>query len=265
MCLIAPFQGAFVSSGSAARLHICLNPLAARIPVIEHREILMQVKITFAAALPAAAVIASLVSVLGSAASPAHAQVAALDFATPGEHTQGSYVLGWFFQTNAPISVSALGYYSDANGMANSHDVGIYDLLNSTFVATTTVLPSDPLIGKFRFHNLAAPIDLVQGRQYAIVGVTYHDHYNSNATGITTDPSLSYQGGAWNSTTAAASSLLAPNQTFNGTNYWPTPNFLIGGSGAPSVAAPEPGTLGLLALGLLRGVRAMMRRKHRRA
>src|SRR5205814_8231350 len=81
------------------------------------------------------------------------AEEEALDFTSLGggfDYTQGSYSLGWRFTANTNAEVTALGFYDDQkNGLTGNHPVGIYDVQTRQLVASTTVLPSDPLTGFF--------------------------------------------------------------------------------------------------------------------
>jgi hypothetical protein len=157
------------------------------------------------------------------------AQTPALSFNgyTPAwEYTQSSYVIGWYFQPTAPISVSALGWYNDRNGLSSDHPVGIYDIQSGQYVATTVVRTTDPLTGVFRYRDLAVPVTLTSGRQYAIVGVSYRDHYLSFAQihNLVLASSILYLGGAIDYA-GNATQLGPPVQYFSGAPYWPATNF----------------------------------------
>src|SRR5689334_23001463 len=93
------------------------------------------------------------------------------------DYYQGaSYCTGFRFHTN--VTVTALGFYDDKkDGITGNHDVGIYDVVTHELLATTTVVPSDPLTGFFRYHPLPAPVTLPADRDYFAQGVTLTDHY----------------------------------------------------------------------------------------
>src|SRR5450755_2722444 len=69
----------------------------------------------------------------------------------------GPFTLGWEFTVSQSITVTALGAFDDSqDGLAESHDVGIWDsvgnLLGSTTVAAGTV---DPLVNQFRYSSVS--------------------------------------------------------------------------------------------------------------
>ena len=130
------------------------------------------------------------------AAGRLHAQTPALDFSSLGtcfDYSQGTYSLGWSFSTTQNVSVSALGFYDDLkNGLSASHDVGIYNASNCALLAATTVTPSDPLTGFFRYHNIA-PVTLPAGGQYLIAAVTGTEKYAVSVTSLTVHPSVTFR------------------------------------------------------------------------
>ncbi len=74
--------------------------------------------------------------------------------------------LGWYFVANATIQVTSLGFYDDLkNGLTESHPVAIYDKDTQAMLGSTTVSPSDPLDGYFRYTSLAPPVALTPGRR----------------------------------------------------------------------------------------------------
>jgi hypothetical protein len=179
------------------------------------------------------------------------AQSPALSFNgyTPSwEYTQDSYLIGWYFQVNTPTTVSALGWYNDSNGLSSDHPVGIYDIQAGAFIASTTVRTSDPLTGVFRYRDLASPVTLTAGKSYAIVGVSYEDHYISFAqhNNIVTASAITYLGGAIDYS-GNATQLHAPVEYYPGGSYWPATNFKIGASATPGTItsiSPETARVG---------------------
>jgi hypothetical protein len=78
-------------------------------------------------------------------------------------------MIGWTFTANADVTVTRMGYFDvNGNGLAESHEVGIWDLggalLGSVFVST-----SDPLTDGFRYA-LSPAISLIAGQSYVIGG-----------------------------------------------------------------------------------------------
>lgn len=177
------------------------------------------------------------------------AQTPALSFNgyTPNwEYTQDSYCIGWYFQTTSPISVNALGWYNDSNGLSHSHPVGIYDIQAGQYVASTTVRPSDPLTGVFRYRDLSRTLILPAGRRYAIVGVSFEDHYLSFAqpNNIVTLPNITFLGGAIDYT-GGATQLIPPIQYYPDISAWPATNFKVGTVPSTSLASMTPETAAL--------------------
>ena len=175
------------------------------------------------------------------------AQMPALSFNgyTPSwEYTQSSYCIGWYFQTTSPVSVSALGWYNDSNGLSSDHPVGIYDIAAGQYVASTTVRTTDPLTGVFRYRDLAAPVILPAGRRYAMLGVSFRDHYISFAqpNNIVTVPNVTYLGGAIDYR-GNATQLIAPVEFYPGRSYWPATNFKISAVPAGSITSITPSSV----------------------
>jgi uncharacterized delta-60 repeat protein len=121
----------------------------------------------------------------------------ALDFASLGsgfDYTQGSYTLGWRFTAKTNAKVTALGFYDDKkNGLTQSHPVGIYDVQTRQLLASTTVLPSDPLTGFFRYHSIS-PVTLVAGRDYYVMALTWSEHYAVGVTTLIVSPQITFVG-----------------------------------------------------------------------
>jgi hypothetical protein len=120
-------------------------------------------------------------------------QTAPLQFGAP------QYNLGFAFTVNAPVTVTALGYFDyQRDGFATPHNVGIYNasgtLLTQALLNAGTV---NPLIGNFRYTDIA-PITLAVGT-YTLSATTYGPAdpwaYGSagtgGITGFTVDPHIS--------------------------------------------------------------------------
>ncbi|MEP7072377.1 MAG: DUF4082 domain-containing protein [Verrucomicrobiota bacterium] len=121
----------------------------------------------------------------------------ALDFAALGsgfDYTQGSYSLGFRFTANDNSRVTALGFYDDQkNGLTQAHPVGIYDVITRQLVASTTVLPSDPITGFFRYHAIT-PVTLTAGRDYFAMALSLTEHYAVSVTTLLVSPHITFVG-----------------------------------------------------------------------
>lgn len=205
---------------------------------------------------------------LGLAAGSAMATPAITSFNTGavfGGFSPTVATVGWQFTVDANagggtgITVDALGWWDETPGtpLAVSHQVGIWDL-GGTLLATTTVLPTDTLIGDFRYSSIA---DLVldAGSSYLIGGYDLSgdgDRYTSGVGALVLDSLISFNGAARNTTLAfsAPSTISASSGGRFGPNFDFTEN-----SPAPA-GLPEPGTLAITmtALGVL-GARRLRR------
>jgi hypothetical protein len=125
-------------------------------------------------------------------------EVPALDIISLGtgfDYTQGRYSLGWRFTANQDLIVTQIGFYDDLkNGLVESHDVGIFDVATKALMASTTVVPTDPLTGFFRYHPLAAPVTLPGGHDYYCMAVTKSEHYAVAATNLAVDGAITFRG-----------------------------------------------------------------------
>ena len=149
------------------------------------------------------------------------------------DYTQGTYSLGWSFMANKDLNITALGFYDDLkDGITGNHDVGIYDMATQTLLVQTTVVPSDPLTGFFRYHTLATPFVLPGGKTYVIQAVTLTDHY-ALLPNTVVDPAITFMGfAAYGSSGSPQSTTLhypdGTNPTYVGDFG---PSFLISNGG----------------------------------
>lgn len=165
---------------------------------------------------------------------------------------------GFRFQPTAAIQVTSLGYYDrNQDGLTLNHQVGIYDFLTQTLLASTTVGAGSTLDGLFRY-NAITPLTLNAGQSYMVVGFhpgsTTQDLAASNPTGFTTAAPLTYQGYFLNYN----SSLSFP--TTNGSGTFFGPNFQFQPADA---AVPEPSTFALFGIVLAFGVGCYFYRRQR--
>lgn len=155
-------------------------------------------------------------------------------------------VRGWVFDVlpSAGIAISHLGVYDrDADGLGEAHDVGIWNSIG-TLVATGTVpagiaapLDSNDL---FRLVDIV-DVNLPQAGNY-VIGAYYSnlvDGFDSQVSGLTTHPSISYTGKLFLLNVAG---LQQPTTSAGQQPGYFGPSFEV---------VPEPSTLALAALGLL--------------
>lgn len=140
-------------------------------------------------------------------------------YADAFNYTQGSYLQGFEFTANSPISVTDLGAYdSNYASLANGTQtfapvpVGLYDITTHTLLGSVTVKASDPVTGVFHYASLATPIALNTTDTYAIVWVSGTNHYISGGASNTflslgdVNPAITYVAFAGGSST-----LVEPN------------------------------------------------------
>jgi len=195
----------------------------------------------------------------------------------------GSVTVGWEFCPREDIWVTGLGFYDyyPQDGLNMPHRVGIWDadrdLLVSAKVEAGCV---DPLIGEYRFVSVA-PVLLTGGRTYTLgatapapcSGAWVPDAYPFNTLGIdpqtiVLDPSIqlisanSYEsdqsGGSWDDPLVFPSQRLpsTPRIDFSTGQQVGTIEPYSFAANFQFTAAPEPGALGLIALGGLAVLRS---------
>jgi hypothetical protein len=172
--------------------------------------------------------------------------------------------VGWAFTTNSAITVTALDAYLVADSTVTSTNVRLYGA-NAVTLASATVSTSDTLEGSpfaFYSHTLAAAVTLAANTTYYIAEDTYEGGNAATsstlyalATGVTTDPSITYLNGVdaleqlgANPTSGDISGIYGPD--------WFGPNFDI----APA-AVPEPSSLVLMCMGGIAGLGYAWRRR----
>jgi hypothetical protein len=148
---------------------------------------------------------------------------------------------GWIFQVSAPITVTSLGVFDfGSDGLAISHDVGIFDQGTQALLGSTTV-PSGTagtLISGFRFQSVS-PFSLAAGTY--VIAMTMPQG-NSDYQYVLVSSFSTAAGITWvNSAFDGGSTLAFPNPANNGA-FAPGmfgPNFTF-------TATPEPGTMLLM-------------------
>jgi hypothetical protein len=157
--------------------------------------------------------------------------------------------LGFAFTVNAPVTVSALGYFDyQGDGFATPHNVGIYNssgtLLTQALLNSGTV---NPLIGNFRYTDIA-PITLAVG-SYTLSATTYGPGdpwaYGTGGTitGFTVDPHITIAPNAALYVFQSDNVLRDPNQNLYGYTIYAGPNLLIAHAPGPIVGAGLPGLI----------------------
>jgi hypothetical protein len=150
------------------------------------------------------------------------------------------FTLGWEFSTNNAIRVNALGFFDDSqDGLAKSHEVGLWDSLGN-LLAETTVVTGDPLVNQWRYSDVT-PVTLAAGADY-FVGALFTSGadnvvFTGSGAGVTTTANISYV----QATFAGGGSLSDP------TNADGTPGFF-----GPNISAntvPESSTWAMMTLG----------------
>lgn len=199
---------------------------------------------------------AAAILVIGSAAQASSPAIVSFNLGSQFTGFSTDETFGWSFRVAAGpgVLVNALGWW-DANvqdPLAASHEVGIWTT-GGVLLGSATVMPNDPLTGSFRYASLSAPIALAGGTTYVIGGrdlVGDNDNYSSSNGALSMDPQVTFLQAARsaNGTGFAFPGTLTAN---SGGRFGP--NFMLS-------PVPEPGTYGLMALGLL-AVGAAARRR----
>jgi len=178
--------------------------------------------------------------VLLSAPVPASAAALIWDFTgTPATFTNGNWDFGNDFYVTKTVTAIGLAYWNSP--ITEDHPVSLYTGAGA-FLASTTVIPGDPLIGNGGGTGWAwdaiSPVVLTPGL-YQVDGASTSDNYTWNTIGFGTAPGITYVGNIWtlNGGDAYQGGALI-NDVGNG--YW-GPNVVT--------SVPEPATWALLVLG----------------
>jgi hypothetical protein len=173
----------------------------------------------------------------------------------------GTDVYGWQFSTVSDIQISALGLYDyyHGDGLSAQHTIAIWDVSNPSQPLFSAVIPAGsltPIMEDFRYVNVT-PVTLPAGHDYVIGALYLSDDVlvgaiNNPSWLLTVGPGLQFGGSRAG---AAPSAVLAfPGYYSPGDQDGFGPNFTY-------TIVPEPGTLGLLALGCSLGGGLYFRRK----
>jgi hypothetical protein len=99
-------------------------------------------------------------------------------------YTQGTYLEGFEFTANHPISVTALGAYDSRlsslpspAGQFASAPVALYNLTTHTKLADVTVSATDTAVSVYRYVILSSPIALNTTDDYSVAWVSLSNYY----------------------------------------------------------------------------------------
>ncbi len=232
-----------------------LTPLE-RCSMTAHRSLILAVFLTLAPLVGGSVAAAPVVDFTGGEESTAN------NFST------GDITLGWRFTVTSPIAIGGLGIFDvGANGLANSHQIGLWNsdgslLLTSATItdANSTHVTSTSTAGDWRSTPLIAPLVLVPADY--VIGAFYSDHdadhvfqiVGAAAPGtVSTIPGVTFDESRF-----ALFSFQFPRSHVPGNDGYFGPNLFT--VAAPPV--PEPKTYAMLMAGLgLLGLIARRRRK----
>ncbi len=179
-------------------------------------------------------------------------------------------VVGYRFMVNTDVAVESLGAWNadtgGGGGLDSDHEVGIWDD-TMTLIASATVTPTSTVDGDFRYEAIT-PVILATGTLYTIGAIytpTDDDNYISSATGLVTDPDVTWVNAVFPA--AAELGFVFPTEDSAPTSQGRFgPNFTFGPptiGGPPIVEIPTLGAFGLVALllGLGGAAVAVIRRR----
>lgn len=148
----------------------------------------------------------------------------------------------------AGIDVTALTFFDEgADGLAESHDVGIWDSAGNLLVSANVssgVVDAIDVNGLFRVKSIST-FHLAQGTDYVVGGVFLAgsaDRQAINFVGLTTGPEISYGQTRFNNNGVNALSFATSTISQSG---------LPGGSFEYASAVPEPASIAAIGLGIV--------------
>lgn len=173
--------------------------------------------------------------------------------------------LGFSFTTSSALKVTALGYYDDGgNGLAQSHNVGIFNtlgaLVGSATVAAGTAATLD---GHFRYVAVT-PFTLAAGQTYVAAATTggsddpwAYGSIGGSIAGFTANPAISIGANAALYHYQNDDVLRMPSQHYSNYSVYAGPNF-------QTAAVPEPASWAMMISGFgMVGAMARSRRPKR--
>lgn len=196
-----------------------------------------------------------------------YASTFGVDFTnTTGESlANGPYTLGWVFTVGrSNITVTDLLVFDDSqNGLAESHDVGIWNSAGTLIVSSTVDSgTTDPLVvglGSGWRDKAISPTVLLAGQTYTI-GALWLDGADNNIFDFDVVNNFTQNGITFVQNGFIAGGTLSDpvNTTGSNPSYF-GPNFLWG----TSATVPEPASLVMLGTGVLALGLARLRRRTR--
>jgi hypothetical protein len=192
-------------------------------------------------------------AVVASATTAVHAQDVIFGYTgnpTATNRTDGGQTVGVTFNSSGN-TINSLGFFDyQGDGIADTYLLGLWDSAGN-LLGSATVTPSSPLIGDFRWANMAAPVTL--GSPGSPATFTMGVLLQANQQDVWLDnvalfPTSGYTGAGTGKFSGPSAVLAFP------TNADDTGYYVVNGSDAV-VPAPEPMTIGLLGAGALLLVR----------
>jgi hypothetical protein len=180
--------------------------------------------------------------------------------------------VGWRFTVTSPITVAGLGLFDvGANGLANSHEIGLWNSNGSLLLASATIpagnstsFTSTSTKGNWRFTPITTPLvllpgDYVVGGSYALNDADHIFQIDSAFPGtVSTIPGVTYVGPRSGSGSSFAFPTVGSGGGVTGGFFGPN---LFTVAATPPV--PEPTSLILLVSGLAGLAGRMAWRKRR--
>jgi hypothetical protein len=188
---------------------------------------------------------------LASATPAAHAADVIVGYTgnpAPTNRTDGGQVVGNSFNSFGQ-TINSLGFFDyQMDGIADTYQLGLWDS-SGNLLGTATVTPSSPLVGDFRWANMAAPVTI--GTPSSSASFTIGVLLPANQQDVWLDDvSLtlgSGYSGAGTGKFSGPSGVLVRPTNFDDNGY-----YVVNGSDmVVPTPAPEPMTVGLLGAGAL--------------
>ena len=137
-------------------------------------------------------------STSSSTSTPSSTENVALNVPVSGSggfnYTQGSYLEGFEFTANKPITITELGAYdSNLSNLSNGSEtfasvpLALYNMTTNKLLGSIDVSASDPPTGVYRYAALASPVTLNTTDTYSVAWVSQSDYYIASPTLVASD------------------------------------------------------------------------------